>query len=467
MSPARPSSRRWPLHPQPGPLESVSSWLGRIATLYGLSVKDLLRHNLDLLDVPWDVDGDPPAAMLAALTERTGVEPARLATMTLAGWQPWLFDTPHVRDWDEQAVFDTYVRDNSVLLAPGEAGAHQVGRFKRWAGPWLPIPQGWLRRMCPACATDPDRGSSLMWRLPLTVSCVEHGCRLEDAGEIELSLAVDGQALEPRPVAEPLASLDRYTHDALTTGRVDLPGRSVHAGAWFRLLRSLLDEVSIAASTVSKHGRTTLERIWGATGRPERGGLTIWRPYELLDWDTQEAMLHAAATALHLAAEGKITARGRLASAVAAPAHQSVYDGDDPRRRPPSLSDLAPALDAWLDAARSDPEPARQTLRLLTAFDSSPANLAKQRHFLISQVGVPPEFLRLDLLPTPGRTLAETAALLDREGFDPAAVRQAVDGYLTDAPVPADGRVGESETTGSPTMTLVSSVSDSGPRLSR
>jgi hypothetical protein len=214
---------------------------------------------------------------------------------------------------------------------------------------------------------------------------------------------------------------------------------------WFRLLRSVLDEVSLALSTLSQPGRTTLERIWRATGRPERGGLTAWRPYEQLDRDMQEAMLHAAATALHLAADRRITARGRLASAVAAPSHQPVYDGDDPSRRPLSVSDLAPALDAWLDAARTDPEPARQTLRLLTAFDSSPTNLAKQRHFLISQMGVPPEFLRLDLLPTPGRTAAETVALLDREGFDPAAVRQAVGDFLAEAPVRTDGRVGESD----------------------
>ncbi|MGB9281844.1 MAG: hypothetical protein WCB57_17470 [Pseudonocardiaceae bacterium] len=57
------------------------SWLGRLATLYGLSVKDLLTHNLDLVDARaalWDPDYDPPAGMLAALAERTGVDRARL-----------------------------------------------------------------------------------------------------------------------------------------------------------------------------------------------------------------------------------------------------------------------------------------------------------------------------------------------------------------------------------------------------
>lgn len=39
---------RWPLHPQPGPLEALSSWLTRIADLYHLSVAELLTGNLGL-----------------------------------------------------------------------------------------------------------------------------------------------------------------------------------------------------------------------------------------------------------------------------------------------------------------------------------------------------------------------------------------------------------------------------------
>lgn len=79
--------RRWPLHPQPGPLESLSSWLDRLARPYEIRVADLLTRNLGLVDVavPDDLDYDPPAAMLAALAEHSGVEVARLRAMTLAG----------------------------------------------------------------------------------------------------------------------------------------------------------------------------------------------------------------------------------------------------------------------------------------------------------------------------------------------------------------------------------------------
>lgn len=403
-------------------------------------MKDLLTHNLDLVGVtiPAVLDWDPPVAMLVALAERTGLALDRLRAMTRAGQVPWLVDSLDTRLVDAQTQFDTYVRDNSVLLAPGEAGVHQVHHFSTWRGVWLSGRS--LPRVCPACAADPDRGRSWVWELPLVFGCGEHGYRLDDAMEINTALALR-EPVQSTSVDEPLATLDRYTFQALTAGRVELPGRSVHVAVWFRLLRSLLDEVSLALSTVSKPGRIILERIWQAAGRPERAGLTVWRPYEHMDRDMQQAMLHAAAVALDLAADRRIIARGRLASAIQPPAALHVYDGDDPRRRPPSMSDLGPALEAWLDSARTDPEPARQVLRLLTAFDSSPDNLAKQRHFLISQVGIPPEFLRLDLLPTPGRTAAETVALLEREGYEPAAVRQAVDDY----PLPShkDGRAGE------------------------
>ncbi|MEZ0091782.1 hypothetical protein [Streptacidiphilus sp. EB129] len=50
--------------------------------------------------------------MLTALAEKTGVELARLRSMTLAGWVPWLFDMLPVPAQDAQPVFDTYIRDN-------------------------------------------------------------------------------------------------------------------------------------------------------------------------------------------------------------------------------------------------------------------------------------------------------------------------------------------------------------------
>ena len=71
-------TRRWPLHPPPGESEALTSWLSRLAEVYGLSVEDLLRHNLaapgvDLADHHTSaLDLDPPPWLLPALAERTG-----------------------------------------------------------------------------------------------------------------------------------------------------------------------------------------------------------------------------------------------------------------------------------------------------------------------------------------------------------------------------------------------------------
>jgi len=231
--------RRWPLHPQPGPLESLSSWLDRLARLYRLSVKDLLAHNLGQLAVtaPETVDWNPPAGILAALAERTGTDLAQLRAMTLAGWVPWLMDTLHTRQWEAQETFDTYVRQNSVLLAPGEAGHSHVSGRKRWDGPWWPARP--VRRLCPVCVGGADPHKALVWQLPLTVGCHDHGCRLEDAREIDLA-AVRGEKPQPVPVDEPLATLDHCTYQGVHH-------RAGHAARTYRARRCVVPVAAIAA----------------------------------------------------------------------------------------------------------------------------------------------------------------------------------------------------------------------------
>jgi hypothetical protein len=51
----------------------------------------------------------------------------RLQRMTIAGWVPWLLDD---LEPGGQVAFDTYVRQQSVLLAPGEAGRNDVLRWR-------------------------------------------------------------------------------------------------------------------------------------------------------------------------------------------------------------------------------------------------------------------------------------------------------------------------------------------------
>jgi len=211
------------VHPPPGPGEALTSWLGRLAALYGMTAGQMLRHNLGeasaLLDDPRaaDLDFDPPAAILQALAERTGADPGELRMTTIAGWVPWLADTldPCVG----QEAFDTYVRQDSVLLAPGEAGRSTA---PHWL-PWIPVrDQQWRTdlRACPACAADPDRGTSLLAALPIMTTCGEHGCRLEPAMTVRLA------ALDRDPVPSPPA---HTLNPAVTLRLADSSGSTSYA----------------------------------------------------------------------------------------------------------------------------------------------------------------------------------------------------------------------------------------------
>ena len=178
-------TRRWPLHPPPSEGEALTSWLNRLAEVYGMSVDDLLRHNLaapgaDLPDQQ-TLDLDPPPWLLPALAERTGTPLDRLRQLTIAGWVPWLLDSLDPEPVPG-AAFDTYVRQDSVLLTTRERPGRQVPGWRAW----LPTDSKRrpLRRACPTCqgaAAAGTFGFTLVSQLPLTLSCPKHRCRLEAA----------------------------------------------------------------------------------------------------------------------------------------------------------------------------------------------------------------------------------------------------------------------------------------------
>src|SRR3546814_12455103 len=64
------------LHPAPREGEALSSWLNRVALCYHMEVSELLEHDLGHGQVD-DLDTAPPLALLAMLSQRSGIEPAR------------------------------------------------------------------------------------------------------------------------------------------------------------------------------------------------------------------------------------------------------------------------------------------------------------------------------------------------------------------------------------------------------
>ncbi len=82
---------RWPLHPQPQPEESLSSWVFRLAQQYAMPWQEFCHGALGTEVLAEDLlDRQPPVALVHALAVRTGVPPERIWTMTLTGYVPWL-----------------------------------------------------------------------------------------------------------------------------------------------------------------------------------------------------------------------------------------------------------------------------------------------------------------------------------------------------------------------------------------
>lgn len=217
---------RWPLHPAPREAEALSSWLNRVALCYHMEVSELLEHDLGHGQVD-DLDTAPPLALLAMLSQRSGIELDRLRCMSFAGWVPWLLDS-----LDDQipAALETYAFQLSVLLPRLRRKTRSITSWRAW------LPTQPIHRACPLCLNDPENQAVLLaWKLPLMLSCPLHGCWLESYwGVPGRFLGWENADAEPRTASDAIAAMDQRTWQALTTGHVELPRRRIHAGLWFR-----------------------------------------------------------------------------------------------------------------------------------------------------------------------------------------------------------------------------------------
>ncbi|WP_077490688.1 TniQ family protein [Sinomonas mesophila] len=261
-------TRRWPLHPTPSEGEALSSWLWRLAGAYGMTPDAILRHSLvpRRAEAPRDpmagIDSAPPEQLLGTLAERTGVPLDRIRPMALAGLEPWIIEPVET---EPGMAFENYVHQHSVLLGPRDRPRRLLSGWR----PWLPADprRTPMRRACPSCiSTTPLalRSFTLVSQIPLTLTCPDHGCRLEPAyGAPGICFFWESPETARAPAPAAVVAMDRLTHAALSTGAVALPRRTVHAGVWFRLLRTLIDEISIPLSKLPARSR----RAVAASGR--------------------------------------------------------------------------------------------------------------------------------------------------------------------------------------------------------
>lgn len=365
----------WPVHPAPLDGEALSSWLRRIAHSYQFSETELLEHDLGQARLPQsDLDFVPPAALLETLVRRSGVTPDQVARMSLAGWTPWLLDALE----PDSSAFETYVRQLSVLLPPGKRPISTVPGWRPW------VPERPLQRACPCCLADPGRQCLLlMWQLPLMLSCPEHGCLLEPYfGFPGIHFVWAEENSSPHPADEPIRTMDRLTWQAVATGKVQLPRRSVHAGIWFRLLRTLLDELSIPLAYWKNHA-SDLRFVWQASGQPVRAGQFMWRPFETCQWAIQAQLLAAAAESIVLLEAGTIIGRGTNADLFLPVPDEEIDDGRTPEAHPERATVPRPTtgelLEAVIQAARENPAEAQNLYKFALVGCRTPESVTQLR----------------------------------------------------------------------------------------
>ena len=380
--------RRWPLHPRPVPGESLSSWLGRTAVRYGMTAAELLDHDLGYPGLSAaDLDVDPPAALLDALATRTGFLVEEVRAFSLVSWVPLLLDGRE----SVPGSFQSYVGEWSVLLSPTAHAPCDPAGWRPWLRPGPP-PQVPACRVCLGAGVEPF--VRLPWQLPLMASCPIHGLMLEPAVIIPgVRVGWDRDAGEAASVA--IHRMDTRTWDALTSGGVDLPRRRVHAAVWFRLLRTLLDELNRPLGQV-RSARGLLVAVWERAGAGLRAGQGRWKPFEVLAEPVQRTFLRAAATAMAMIEADEIRPRGALAELFRP---EPIAAGDLPSPSPPRSGREAASSEfrfnechrlanELIALARRDPATARELRDLLRFGRRDPRSVAEV-DALLDELGIP------------------------------------------------------------------------------
>ena len=228
------TAARWPVHPAPIPGEAASSWLTRLAAALhidaGVLLDDLGYHLNTMVELD-DLTIAMPARLARRLAARTGTPTRRVRRTCLAGYLPGLIGTPLAHN-----QYAAYTQQYSILPAPG---TRRYRRLHGWLA-WLPTDGILTSQSCPSCLpkdTAPPHAYLLAWAIPILLTCPIHRCRLVSAADPTASYH------EPPPTPA-VTAMDTYTWQALTTGRVTLPGETIPARVWFRLLRTIIDEIT-------------------------------------------------------------------------------------------------------------------------------------------------------------------------------------------------------------------------------
>lgn len=304
---------RLPLHPRPPPHEALPSWIGRLASAYGMKPDAFLRTAFGIDPAPDDCEldsGAEPPGPSAVLSGRTGVPARRVRAMTLAGYAPKLTGAPvsspglFNADRDRAGWFLPAVRDVETQLELDK--------------PWVPWQVDDLLddkpRCCPGCLlADAVPYVRLHWRWVWMASCPQHAEALVPV--MRSPWLVRGHVpREAQRAASDLLVLDHVTLGAVTGGPARLPGCGVLVPGVTRLraLHALLGELTCPTARFAPEARAEVDGAWWRVGRtPHERQLCQSDSFERQPPDRRNVLLQVAgAVVRHRAA--RLASSGQL-----------------------------------------------------------------------------------------------------------------------------------------------------------
>lgn len=356
---------------------------------------ELLEYDLGFYDNPEELNVVLPKPLHTLLSHRSGLSEQTIHAMTLESFSPFSLDSLD----EDFSDFHAYVYDYSILLPSNN---HKKNQPKlRWK-PWLKQPIT-LSRACPHCINDHEGIITLSWYLPVMLSCQKHQCFLQPCSTALGQYVYWSEETETLnlPVSSAVMKMDHYTWSAITTGQVKLPRRTIHAGVWFRLLRTLLNELHMPLSYSKRVYTETVVPLWNSLSLEPRSGMSSWKEYEHLSFKRQQETLMVAAQAIEWMENKTIAPKGNasylfLSEPIFAEDLLSLGQKSD------NISETEPECSIWkkvtdslnvvLDMARRDPIEA-QNLRKACLFGRTDSEKIQEINQLLIECSIPSEFL--------------------------------------------------------------------------
>lgn len=382
---------RWPIHPVPYVDESLLSWIMRIAKIYEIYTWDLLKYEFDIeLEVNdlHIIDINPPVNILDKLSQRTGVDVKKIRALTAHSYVPLLLDAVeplNSENKDNPNSFSDYVNQFNVFprkSKPYSNEAIDLTMSNNWI-PWIDDKRLKNTFVCESCLKeDKEPYLRLYWRFSWMMTCPVHKEILRQVKlysftkQIEFYFMQDVERL-PSSI-DTVYMIDEITMQAVTKGFVKIQAGCLHGGVWLRLLRSLVEELSLQQQNFSHGVLNSIRPLWKMIGLFCREGFYRYKVFEECNIDQQLTLMLVVSKAIQAIFSNQITfvtsgIKLLTPGFIATKDLPSIYTGYITEPSPPKT--IGQLMEDVITSMRSDTKVVVEFRNIIRAFDKSGKSL--------------------------------------------------------------------------------------------